>query len=145
MRRALILAGAVVGLLGSAPAPAAAQQNLDDMLQTLAYLWERGDAETLADYIADVGVEFEINGEPMGALNRRKVAAALRRVFQEAETLSVVASMTSRVSGAEDRAFGELTWQKRPRGATMPERRTVFMGLVRERKGWRVTQIRIFP
>lgn len=126
-------------------APVAAQDPLGDALDTVAGLWARGDAGSLAALVATDGLELELRGKPLGSISGRRVASALRRVFEDYETVSVVAAMTSRVSGTEDRAFGELVWQVRSLGGTVPERTTVFLGLVREPQGWRVSQIRILP
>lgn len=142
MRAAAVLSFAVMTF---AAVPAAAQQPLGDVLDILAALWARSDATAIADLVAVQGLELELQGRPVGPIGGRRVASALRRVFDEGETLSVVAAMTERVTGTDDRAFGELVWQVRSRGATVPERSTVFFALVREDRGWRVSQIRILP
>lgn len=142
MTRALVLAAALV-LGGSAPASAQTPRPLGDVLDSLAALWERGDAHGIAELTAAAGVDFEIGGVTLGSVSGRKLAAALRRVFEDHVTISVLPNMTSPVMGVEDRAFGELTWEVRLDGATVAERTTVFLALVREPTGWRVTQIRI--
>lgn len=142
MIRSLVVSLALAAVM-AAPVSAQEEPDLDGLLDTLATLWARGDAARLAEFSADSGLELEVHGETLGVLAGRRVTAALRRVFANQETVSVVASMTSRVTGAEDRAFGELRWELRPDGTTLPEHNTVFVGLVREHDGWKVSQIRI--
>ncbi len=132
-------------LLLAAPlaAPASAQQELPLVLDSLATLWARGDATRLAEYGAGRGIELEVHGENLGRVSGRKAAVALRHMFANQETIRVRASMSSRVTGADQTAFAELTWEARPRGSTIPATNTVFLGLVREYRGWQVSQIRV--
>ena len=142
MRRALFLLG-LLGVVALAPAPAEAQQPLGEFLETVAGLWAEGDARAIGAYTSRSGTDLEIAGASMGSLDGRQFTGALRRVFDDHITISVVASMTRAVHGVEDRAFGELAWEVRPAGATMPDTVVVFLALVREPVGWRLTQIRI--
>lgn len=142
MTRALILAGALA-MVAAAPVSAQDPRPLGAVLDDLATMWERGDAHAIAELAASSGVDFEVHGLALGSVAGRKLAGALRRVFDNRQTVSVVSNMTSPVMGVEDRAFGELSWAVRPGGATVTERSTVFLALVREPAGWRVTQIRI--
>lgn len=139
-----VLAALVVAaMLGAAPAAAQDQPPLGDVLDSLAALWARGDASAIAGLTSDRGVDFEVDGVSMGSISGRKLAAALRRIFEDRVTVDVQFETTSPVQGVEDRAFGELRWMLRPGGASVPERATVFLALAHERAGWRVTQIRI--
>ena len=142
MRRASLLALLATALVA---APAAAQDHrpLGAVLDNLATLWASGDAGAIADLTSTSGIDVEISGSSMGSLSGRKLAAALRRVFDDRVTVSVESKMTSAVKGAEDRAFGELAWVLRPGGASVAESTTVFLALVHEPVGWRITQIRI--
>lgn len=147
MRRTLRIA-AVAALLGMAAGPPlgarlAAQDDLSSVLATLAALWERGDATALAAFGAGSGIELEVHGERLGRVSGRKGAAALRHIFSNQETVYVRATRTSRVTGTDNAAFGELTWVVRPRGSALPTRTTVFVGLVREGRSWRVSQVRV--
>jgi hypothetical protein len=147
VKRRLLTAG-LLALLMSATGPltggrAAAQEDLAGVLATLAAMWARGDAAALAAFGARHGIELELQGEPLGRVSGRKAAAALRHIFATQETVSVLPSRTSRVTGTDHTAFGELTWVVRPRGSAMPQRTTVFLGLVREGQSWRVSQIRV--
>ncbi len=139
MTRALVAAL----VLAASPAALSAQDPIGPMLHRFSTLWQRGDAAALAEYGASAGIELEIEGEPIGLITGRKLSAALRGVFANQETVSVIPGMSERVAGVDDRAFAELRWMLRPAGAVAPERHTVFLGLVRERDGWRVSQIRI--
>jgi hypothetical protein len=65
----------------------------------------------------------------------------LRRVFDDRESVAARASMT-RATG-NDRAFGEIRWDAKARGTTIPERATIFIALIREEGGWRVSEIRL--
>jgi hypothetical protein len=146
--RRIVRTAAVVALLGLAAAPSlgtglAAQEDLSSVLATLAALWERGDAAALAAFGAGGGIELELHGEPLGRVSGRKGAAALRHLFANRETVSVHATRTSRVTGTDNAAFGELTWVVRPRGSALPTRTTVFLGLVREGRSWRISQVRV--
>lgn len=141
MKRILVLVAAAL-VLGAAPA-AAQSAPLGDVLDNLAALWARGDADAIAEFTAASGTDFEVGGATLGSLSGRKLSAALRRIFDDRETVSVVSKMTSPVRGVEDRAFGEFAWVLRVGGATVPEQTTVFVALVHEPVGWRITQIRI--
>jgi hypothetical protein len=136
-----LLAAAV--LASGAASPARAQEDLAATLATVASAWARGDATTLAGFAATRGIELELHGESLGRVSGRKAAAAFRHVFSNQETVSVRPSMTSRVAGADNTAFGELSWEVRPRGSSVAARNTVFLGLVREGRAWRISQIRI--
>jgi hypothetical protein len=126
-----------------AATPVQTQQDLPSVLDTLAALWAQGDAAGLAGLGAARGIDLEVHGETLGRVSGRKAAVALRHVFASHETVSVRPNMSSRVSAGDHTAFAELSWEARPRGSGIPARSTVFLGLVRENRGWRVSQIRI--
>jgi hypothetical protein len=136
-----ILAGLLAAVFGAAPLTA--QQDLPVALDSLAALWTRGDAGALAAFGASRGIDLELHGESLGRVSGRKAAAVLRQIFAAQETVSVRPSMTSRVTGTDHTAFAELSWEVRPRGSAVPARSTVFVGLVRENRGWQVSQIRV--
>jgi hypothetical protein len=120
-----------------------AQQELPGVLDSVAVLWARGDAAGLAAFGASRGIELEVHGEAIGRVSGRKAAAALRQLFASQETVAVRPSMSSQVRGTDNAAFAELSWEVRPRGSAVPARSTVFLGLVRENRGWQVSQIRV--
>jgi hypothetical protein len=143
LTRPLLTLLAAVLMAVTLASPARAQEDLGAMLATVASAWARGDATTLAGFAADRGIELEVHGESLGRVSGRKAAAAFRHLFSNQETVSVRPNMTSRVRGTENSAFGELTWEVRPRGSSVAARSTVFLGLVREGRAWRISQIRI--
>ena len=156
MSRAALLAStlAVGALLAPTRAPAqvpvqnpAADQQADlaGLLEAIAGYWEDGDAAALAEHGAGTGLELEIAGQLVGSLNGRRAAAALRQLFGGQLTVAVETASVATVVGAEDHAFGELIWEVRMPGAAVTENLKVFVGLVREDRGWRISQIRILP
>ncbi len=127
-------------------APAAAQRAEDDLGAVVVALvdrWASGDAGGVANLGAGSGLELEVHGQAVGQLTGRRAVAALRHLFGAQETVTVSGGQPSRVAGADNRAFVELTWIVRPGGAQMVERATVFIGFVREGPTWKVSQIRI--
>lgn len=141
MRTAALLAA--MTLLASSSAAAQQPDDLTGLLDTLAVLWTRGDAAALAAHGAEHGLDLEIHGETIGPLEGRRAAAALRQLFGGQETVSVETGSAARIVGAEDRAFGEFIWVVRMPGAMLTEDNKIFVALVREDDGWRVSQIRI--
>ncbi|NIP78314.1 MAG: hypothetical protein GWM90_03585 [Gemmatimonadetes bacterium] len=135
----------LMALVTAAPAAAQEAEDLNGVMNTLAALWTRGDAVRLADYGAAPGLDLEIHGEMLGPVEGRRAEAALRQLFESQQTVAVIPGRSTRVVGAEDRAFGELTWTVRVPGSLATERSTVFVGLVHEASGWRISQIRILP
>jgi hypothetical protein len=140
MRTAL---AAMTAILIVAPAAAQEPDDLTRLLDTLAVLWTRGDAVALASHGAEMGLDLEVHGETIGPLQGRRAAAALRQLFQTQETVSVQTGSSARIVGAEDRAFGEFIWVVRMPGVGVTEDNKIFVALVREDDGWRVSQIRI--
>lgn len=142
MRRATLGFAFLALLLAAAPAQA---QRLDQTMARVAAMWARGDVRGLTRHAAASGFALRLDASPSGPVGSRQAAAALRRLFEDGETLSVRPGIAKVVGGEPTRAFGELEWITRPRGTTIPERRTVFVALVREGDGWRVTEIRVMP
>lgn len=129
-------------LLVAVPAHA---QDLDAAMQRVARMWERSDVRGLTASASSSGFSLEFDSNRSGPVASRQAAAALRRLFEDQQTVSVKPGVTRVVGGRPQRAFGELEWITRPRGTTIPERRTVFVALVREDQGWRITEIRVMP
>lgn len=139
---ALLVAAATLAL-ATGPASAQEADELDGLMNRLATLWTRGDAIGVAGYGATPGLDLEIHGEMLGSLEGRRAEAALRQLFSNHETVRVHPGRSTRLVGAEDRAFGELIWTVRVPGAAVTERSTIFVGFVHEPRGWRISQIRI--
>lgn len=140
MRR--LVATAAVLLLAAAPATAQ-QDALRQSLDRLAGAWQRGDVAAIAALASRSGVTLDIDGAKVAQLPARQVAAGLRRVFEDRENVSTRVSMARQVAGEPNRAFGEISWQSRVRGTSIPERGTVFVALVRENGDWRIAEIRL--
>jgi len=131
-------------LLGTALTAQAQEPALEGTIARFAKSWSQGDAGGVASFLAAAGVSLDLEGgRRTGPLSSRQAAAALRRVFEDYETVSVRSGMVRIVGGTPQRAFGELDWVVRARGTTDTERRVVFVALVREERGWRVTHIRL--
>lgn len=140
MKRRLTLLPVVLLLAVAAPLHA---QELERALDRFANAWAHGDAAAVAALAARSGLSIDVDGGPVGPLGARQAAAMLRRLFDEHETVLLRAGLAQVVGGAPPRAFGELAWLTRTRGTTIPERSTVFLALVHENDGWRITQIRL--
>lgn len=125
-------------------AGAHAQENeLQGVLERIAEHWERGDASEIAALGAERGVRIMISEEPAGPFKGHRMAAVLHRLFERWETVSLETGMARVVGGSPARAFGEWVWRHRGRGATVAERTRIFLALVREESGWRITEIRL--
>lgn len=142
MKRATLGFAILALILVAAPARA---QELEATMARVAQMWARGDVRGLTRHAAESGFALRLDANPGGPVGSRQAAAALRRLFEHDETVSVKPGVAKVVGGQPTRAFGELEWITRPRGTTIPERRTVFVALVREGDGWRVTEIRVMP
>ena len=125
-----------------APATAHAQE-LERTLERFAAAWGRGDADHLVAMAVEGGVVIETGDDPMGPLGRRQAAALLRRVFTDRETVSFRTDIVRQVASNPASAFSELVWISRAEGTRIPESRRVFLALVDDGSGWRVSQIRI--
>lgn len=120
-----------------------AQASLDSAFSRIVGLWRSGDAAAVAAFAAGAGLAFELDGQPMGPLQGRQAAAALRRLFDQRVTVGVEAGMRGHLVGDADRGFGEFLWLTRLEGTTIPERTTVFLALIREGDDWKVNEIRV--
>lgn len=139
------LALAVVLLLGFAGSARAQNAELERTLHRLAAFWARGDAAAVATLATRAGLSLDLDGAAIGPLGPRQAEAVLRRIFDQHVTVQLRTGTARVVGGAPPRAFGELSWLSRIRGTTIPEHATVFLALVREENGWRITQIRLMP
>jgi hypothetical protein len=129
-------------LLAATGGPAFAQE-LPRELNRVAAAWHRGDASAIAGLGAKAGISLDVDGSSVGPLGPRQAAAVLRRVFEERESVGVRTAQTRTFGGEPPRAFGELSWNVRTRGTTIPEQSKVFVAFVREGDRWRVTEIRL--
>ncbi|HKJ93826.1 MAG TPA: hypothetical protein VJ957_11725 [Longimicrobiales bacterium] len=132
-------------LLALTATHAVAQQDttLDRAMSRLVRQWAEGDAAGLAARASSGGLSIELDGRPSGPLHTRQAAAALRRLFDQRETMSISRGMSGEVAGDASSAFIEFDWVVRMRGTTIPEHVTVFIALKRQDVAWRVTEIRV--
>jgi hypothetical protein len=131
-------------MAGAGPVAAQRFDNAAGVAHAISMLWQRGDAGGVVALGADAGLDLEIEGLSFGHLGGRRAAAALRSLFRGGETVDVRSGPLNLVRGADDRAFIEMDWLYRPVGSMAVERTTIFVGLVREPAGWKVSQIRVF-
>jgi hypothetical protein len=139
-RIAFALLCALILWTGGTPAAA---QDLRPLLERVASAWHRGDVGGISALSARAGVSLDVDGRSVGPLGARQTAAVLRRLFEDRESVAAQVHTIRELGGEPTRAFGEITWSTRARGTTIPERATIFVALVREEKGWRVTEIRL--
>lgn len=135
----------LAALLLFAAQPPAHAQRLENVMSRVANSWARGDASGITRHGAREGLSLEVDRDPVGPLGARQASAVLRKLFDDRETVAVRPGLMRIVGGNPPRAFGELEWITRARGTTIPERNTVFIALIEEEDGWRVTEIRIMP
>ena len=129
-------------LLLASSVPAAAQE-LGPAMNRLVQAWQRADVGALSELAAASGISLSLEGQRVGPLQPRQATSALRRVFEQRETISARLGMAKEVGGEPPRAFVEIAWITRTRGTTIPEETTVFFALEREGDGWRITEIRL--
>lgn len=140
MRNHLALFALLALVLAPGPVPA---QDIGDMTQRLTLAWARGDASEIASLIAERGASINVEGKTAGPLATRQAGAVLRRMFSDVETVGVTLTSKKRLPGEPARAYLELLWVRRIRGTTIPDQRTVFVAMVAEGDGWRITDIRL--
>ena len=138
MRRFALVAALVLALPFGASA-----QDLEGSLDRFAAAWTRGSAGGVAQLAASDGMVIELHGDAVGPLGHRQAAGLLKRVLDDLETHSLRADLARNVGGEPLRAYAELTWVSRMKGTSIPETRRIFLALLREDAGWRITQIRV--
>lgn len=129
------------------PAAASAQSRpapLDAFVANVARLWSAGEAAELVELApADGRILLALGNEEAGAVQERHVAAALRELFRDRETVSVRPTQVQLSGGTPLRGFGELAWVSRQRGVTRPVTSTVYVGAVYEGNAWRIRELRV--
>ena len=129
-----------------APRALAAQEEraLESFAATVARLWARGDAAGLVQLApADGRILLDLGGDGPGEVEGRHVAAALRTLFDDRQSVSARARQVTVAGGQPLRGFGELTWVSRRRGVSDAQTTGVYVGAVWERGGWRLRELRI--
>lgn len=140
-RTFVLLAVAAIMML---PRPVLAQ-DLEQSVARVAAAWHKGDAAAISALGARAGISIDVDGTAVGPLGPRQASAVLRRVFEDRESAGVRATLIREVGGEPARAFGELVWQARGRGTTIPEESKLFVALVVENGRWLITEIRLLP
>ena len=126
--------------LAAQPAPAP----LEGFVSSVARLWQRGDADALVELApADGRIVLDLGSDGSGSVEGRHVAAALRRLFGERETVSVRSTQVTLSGGEPVRGFGQLTWVSRLRGVSDQQSSTVYIGAVWEGRGWKIRELRV--
>lgn len=129
------------------PAGASAQARpapLDAFVADVARLWSAGEASELVELAPeDRRILLALGDGEAGAVQERHVAAALRDLFRDRETVSVRPTQVQLSGGTPLRGFGELTWVSRQRGVTRPVTSTVYVGAVYEGNAWRIRELRV--
>jgi hypothetical protein len=138
MKRAIVLAVALLGATQAANA-----QDFRPVVDRLAKAWERGDISAVGSHAASLGLSLDVEGRRTGPLAERQAASALRRLFDDRETIAINPGIAKELDGEPRRAFAELTWITRARGTTIPESSTLVFTLELEKGRWRVTEIRL--
>lgn len=118
-------------------------QDFREVVDQLTRAWQRGDFSMLGSHAAANGLSLDIEGRRIGPFASRQAATAIRRLFEDRETIQASLNMAREVSGEPRRAFAELTWVTRARGTTIPQRSTIVLTLQLERDRWRITEIRL--
>jgi hypothetical protein len=142
MKRLLLLLA--LALLVPQRAAAQSAPPLEAFVATVARHWADGDASALVDLAPGDGrILLALGNGEAGAVQERHVAAALRDLFGDQETVSARPTQVKRSEGDPLRGFGELSWVSRPRGVTRPVTATVYVGAVYERNAWRIRELRV--
>jgi hypothetical protein len=138
MKRTLTLAVAFLGI-----AAAVRAQDFKPAAQRIAAAWSRADVGSLGAQAAKAGLSIDLGGGSVGPLAGRQAAAALRRLFDDRETVSIDIATAKEMPGEPKRGYVELNWVTRTRGTRISERSTVFVALELDREDWRITEIRM--
>ena len=121
----------------------ASAQSVESVMDQFTSYWASGDASAIAGLAAENGITLDLDRKHSGPLRERQVAAVLRNLFEQRETIQVRRLAPQIVGGQPPRAFGEVTWMMQPRGTTIPEKVTVFVAWILQKDRWRITEIRL--
>ncbi len=121
----------------------ASAQSVEAVMDQFTSYWASGDASAIAELAAENGITLDLDRKHSGPLRERQVAAVLRNLFEQRETIQVRRLAPQMVGGQPPRAFGEVTWMMQPRGTTIPEKVTVFVAWNLQKDRWRITEIRL--
>ncbi len=134
--RALLVATAFL-LVGAASAHAQ-DVEFQRVLESASQSWARGDAEAIAALATRGGLFINVAGRSFGPLGSRHAAALLRDLFESIGIARLERRSIQFIGGPQPRGYGEFIWRTEGGQPT-----TVFLGLVQEKDGWRLTEIRV--
>lgn len=141
---AVVLAVALCVLAPSAAAAQGRAPALDEFIAHAARLWGAGETDALVEMAPRDGrIILDVGSEGAGAVQERHVAAALRSLFRERETVSVRPTRVTIAGGEPLSGFGELTWVSRSRGVTVTRVSIVYLGAVLDEGVWRLRELRV--
>ncbi|MEX2572216.1 MAG: hypothetical protein WD737_13035 [Gemmatimonadota bacterium] len=118
---------------------------LEDFVQEVARLWGDGDVGSLVGLLPAEDPLLLDAGSGIESANPRHAAAALRALFAAHETMGATAVRVTVSSTSPARGFGELAWIYRARGAPGEQSRSVYVAVLQEQGGWRITELRVMP
>jgi hypothetical protein len=139
MMRRFAFAALLTGL-----ATAAHAQDIRPAAQRIASAWQRADVGVLGAQTAKAGLSIDLAGERVGPYGSgRQAAAALKRLFEDRETVSISVATAKETGGEPRRGYVELNWVTRTRGSRIPEHSVVVVAMEVDRDQWRITEIRL--
>lgn len=129
----------------AAPVHGAAAQapELRRLAAKVAELWGRGDAARIAELAAPAGLELQLVDQRHLPMGGRRAAAALKAFFSLRQGESARVTRVEELGGTPPRGFVEIEWTTTSPRATQRERFTLFLGLVLEDEGWRISELRV--
>jgi hypothetical protein len=131
-------------LLPRIAAAQAVAPSLEAFVTSVARHWSAAGASELVGLAPEDGrILLDLGADGAGSVQERHVAAALRDLFRERETVSIRPTQVTLAGGAPLRGFGELSWVSRQRGVTRPVVSTVYVGAVYEGTAWRIRELRV--
>ncbi len=128
----------VVLLLVAAAGARAQDLEFERVLDSARDSWGRGDADAIAALAVRGDLFINVGRRSFGPLGARHAAALLRDLFESLGTAALRPKSMQFVGGAQPRGYGEFVWL-----TDGTQQATVFLGLIREDGGWRLTEIRI--
>lgn len=148
MGRSILVFTALLSLALAKPACAqrSASVPLETFIREVAYLWSGNDARALVELMPEEARVLFDTGRGTETVQLRNVAAALRALFSERESVSVrMMRVAVTQTSAPQRGFGELAWSFRARGAPSAQASSIYVGVVWTDEGWRIAELRLIP
>jgi hypothetical protein len=122
-----------------APAP------LEPFVEQVARLWLSAEVGALVELLPADNRLLLDTGSGIEPANSRHAAAALRALFAERETIAARPARVTVASAQPPRGFFELAWTFRARGAPGEQSRSVYVAVLWEERGWRISELRLMP